>query len=115
MQEYVWKDGITNERPEVETNDVKVVDSRCHALTAPHVREKHQTDNQVNMFDIKLTRQIDAKQGVSQKTLCKKKKGIAVRSAFYIVDFHSAQVGVFTLLQFVTICRSSLGLFLAWP
>ena len=75
MQEYVWKDGITNERPEVETNDVKVVDSRCHALTAPHVREKHQTDNQVNMFDIKLTRQIDAKQGVSQKTLCKKKEG----------------------------------------
>ena len=54
MQESVWKDDTKYERAAVETNDVKVVDSRCHALTAPHVREKHQTDNQVNMFHIKL-------------------------------------------------------------
>ena len=34
--------------PEVKgERDGKIVDSRCHALTAPHVREKHQTDSQV--------------------------------------------------------------------
>ena len=26
---------------------LQVVDSRCHSLTAPHVRERHQTDSQV--------------------------------------------------------------------
>ena len=41
---------IKSKRMGVEMNDVKVVDSRCHSLTAPHVREKHQTDSQVNMF-----------------------------------------------------------------
>jgi len=34
--------------PEVKgERDGKIVDSRCHQLTAPHVREKHQNDSQV--------------------------------------------------------------------
>ena len=31
-------------------NTFKIVDSRCHQLTAPHVREKHQNDSQVNII-----------------------------------------------------------------